>query len=231
MSLLQQVTTIETPAYMLLQENLTNLSLTTELIDARGTDEPQGVSIMFYPMLQSILAKVPDGVSLPVEYPAGVDQNTTSGQEFIIDTINQGLQKCPNQTYALFGYSQGATLILRTLEKLSSEAINSVSSVILVGNPYRVPDKLSNVNGTGQAGNDATVGLFVASATANNESIPQLSDKLDQSGKVLDYCLEGDGVCAPNPACSCILPAGHLSYGLTDSVQTTAAEHVIARVA
>ncbi|KAM0160096.1 hypothetical protein ACHAQE_004711 [Botrytis cinerea] len=231
MSLLQQVTTIETPAYMLLQENLTNISLTTELIDARGTNEPQGVSIMFYPMLQSILAKVPDGVSLPVEYPAGVDQNTTSGQEFIIDTINQGLQKCPNQTYALFGYSQGATLILRTLEKLSSEAINSVSSVILVGNPYRVPDKLSNVNGTGQAGNDATVGLFVASATANNESIPQLSDKLDQSGKVLDYCLEGDGVCAPNPACSCILPAGHLSYGLTESVQTTAVEHVIARVA
>ena len=190
MSLLQQVTTIETPAYMLLQENLTNLSLTKKLIDARGTNEPQGVSIMFYPMLQSILAKVPDGVSLPVEYPAGVDQNTTSGQEFIIDTINQGLQKCPNQTYALFGYSQGATLILRTLEELSSEAINSVSSVILVGNPYRVPDKLSNVNGTGQAGNDATVGLFVASATANNESIPQLSDKLDQSGKVLDYCLE-----------------------------------------
>ena len=175
---------------MLLQENLTNLSLTKKLIDARGTNEPQGVSIMFYPMLQSILAKVPDGVSLPVEYPAGVDQNTTSGQEFIIDTINQGLQKCPNQTYALFGYYQGATLILRTLEKLSSEAINSVSSVILVGNPYRVPDKLSNVNGTGQAGNDATVGLFVASATANNESIPQLSDKLDQSGKVLDYCLE-----------------------------------------
>ncbi|KAK6593513.1 family 5 carbohydrate esterase [Botrytis cinerea] len=211
MSLLQQVTTIETPAYMLLQENLTNLSLTKKLIDARGTNEPQGVSIMFYPMLQSILAKVPDGVSLPVEYPAGVDQNTTSGQEFIIDTINQGLQK--------------------TLEKLSSEAINSVSSVILVGNPYRVPDKLSNVNGTGQAGNDATVGLFVASATANNESIPQLSDKLDQSGKVLDYCLEGDGVCALNPACSCILTAGHLSYGLTESVQTTAVEHVIARVA
>lgn len=42
---------------------------------------------------------------------------------------------------------------------------------------------------------------------------------------------QGDGVCAPNPACSCILPAGHLSYGLTDSVQTTAVEHVIARVA
>ncbi|TEY60626.1 hypothetical protein BOTCAL_0179g00110 [Botryotinia calthae] len=190
MSLLQQVTTIETPAHIVLQENPTNISLTTELIDARGTNEPQGVSIMFYPMLQSILAKVPDGVRLPVEYPAGVDQNTTSGQEFNINTINQGLQRCPNQTYALSRYSQGATLILRTLAKLSAEAINSVSSVILVGNPYCVPNKLSNVNGTGQVGNDATVGLFVASATANNKSIPQLPDKLDQSGKVLDYCLE-----------------------------------------
>ncbi|RYP31425.1 hypothetical protein DL767_005782 [Monosporascus sp. MG133] len=145
---------------------------------------------MFYPMIQTILEKLPGGVSLPVEYPAGVDQNTASGEKFVIDTINQGLCDCPAQKYALFGYSQGATLMLRVLSQLSSEAISAVSSVILVGNPYRLPGKLSNVNGIGQPGNDATVGLFVNPAIANNEVIPQLSSKLDQSGKVLDYCLE-----------------------------------------
>lgn len=145
---------------------------------------------MFYPMIQTILEQLPGGVSLPVEYPAGIDQNTTSGEKFVIDTINQGLRGCPEQKYALFGYSQGATLVLRVLSQLSGEATGAIGSVILVGNPYRLPGKMSNVNGTGQPGNDDNVGFFVDYAIANNESIPQLSSDLDKSGKVLDYCLE-----------------------------------------
>lgn len=145
---------------------------------------------MFYPMIQTILEKLPSGASLPVEYPAGVAQNTTSGEKFVIDTISQGLQDCPSQKYSLFGYSQGATLMLRALGQLDGEATDAISSVILVGNPYRLPGKMSNVNGTGQPGNDENAGLFVDSAMASNETIPQLSDVLDGSGKVLDYCLE-----------------------------------------
>lgn len=145
---------------------------------------------MFYPMIQTILEQFPGGVSLPVEYPAGVAQNTTSGEKFVIDTINQGLDNCPEQKYGLFGYSQGATLMLRALDQLEGEATDAIGSVILVGNPYRLPGKMSNVNGTGQPGNDEVAGAFVSSATASNETIPQLSDVLDRSGKVLDYCLE-----------------------------------------
>lgn len=145
---------------------------------------------MFSPVVQTILQKVPGGVSLPVEYPAGVDQDTSSGESFVVNTINQGLRKCPDQKYALFGYSQGATLILRALRQLSCEATDAVSSVVLFGNPYQLPGKLSNVNGTGQPGNDATMGLFVNLTLANNGTIPQLSSSLNQSGKVLDYCLE-----------------------------------------
>lgn len=80
--------------------------------------------------------------------------------------------------------------MLRALSQLSDEAASAIGSVILVGNPYRLPGKTSNVNGTGQPGNDDNVGLFVNNATANNESIPQLSSDLDKSRKVLDYCLE-----------------------------------------
>ena len=145
---------------------------------------------MFYPMIQTILEQSSGGISLPVQYPAGVSQNTTSGEKFVVDTINQGLRDCPEQNYALFGYSQGASLILRALDQLSGEATDAIKSVVLVGNPYRLPGKLSNVNGTGLPGNDNVAGLFIASATANNETIPQLSNELDKSGKVLDYCLE-----------------------------------------
>lgn len=146
--------------------------------------------MMFFPMVQTILQTLPGGASLPVEYPAGVSQNTESGEKFVIDIINQGLRDCPGQKYALFGYSQGATLMLKALSQLSFEAVHAVSSVILVGNPYRLPGKRSNVNGIGQPGNDATVGLFVNSALANNKTIPQLSSKFDQSGKALDICLD-----------------------------------------
>lgn len=145
---------------------------------------------MFYPMIQTILDQSPGGVSLPVEYPAGVAQDTTSGEKFLTYTINQGLQVCPEQKYALFGYSQGATLMLKALSQLSGEATGAITSVILFGNPYRLPGKTSNVNGTCQPGNDDVVGLFVNSAIAKNETLPQLSSDLDKSGKVLDYCLE-----------------------------------------
>ncbi|KAK1139458.1 hypothetical protein N8T08_000737 [Aspergillus melleus] len=200
-----------------------------KLIDARGTSEPQGISTMFYPMIQSILANVSDGASLPVEYPAGPDQNTASGEMFVIDIINQGIRDCPEQTYALFGYSQGATLVLRTLEQLSNEALDAVKSIILVGNPYRIPGKISNVNATAQYEANTSVGMFVTMASSN-DTIPQLSSRMDKSGKVLDFCLDGDNVCSYNPACSCQIPAGHLSYGLVDTIQENGFQHVISRI-
>ncbi|KAF3026177.1 hypothetical protein E8E15_008351 [Penicillium rubens] len=201
-----------------------------KLIDARGTAEPQGVSTMFYPMIKDILANTTGGVSQPVEYPAGPDQNTTSGEKFVLDVINQGLRDCPGQSYALFGYSQGATLILNALDQLDAAALSLVKSVILVGNPYRIPNKLSNVNGTAQKDHAESVGMFATSAIQNNSTVPQLSTDVDRSGKALDYCLEGDGVCSYDTSCSCALPAGHLSYGLADAVQNTAFQHVVSRI-
>lgn len=37
-------------------------------------------------------------------------------------------------------------------------------------------------------------------------------------------------VCAQNPNWQCPIPAGHLSYGLVESVQKTAFEHVVGRL-
>ena len=145
---------------------------------------------MFYLIVQGILQKVPGGVSISAEYPAGLDQNTTSGESFVVNAIDRGIRDCPYQKYAMFGYSQGATLMLRALSKLSNESVEAISSVVLVGNPYRMPGKLSNVNGTGQPGNDAVFGMFAGPALANNQTVPELSCQLDQSGKVLDFCLE-----------------------------------------
>ena len=147
--------------------------------------------MMFYPMIQNILANTSGGVSLPVEYPAGPAQNTTSGEKFLRDIIAGGIESCPDQKYALFGYSQGASLVLKALKELNHFALSKVQSVILVGNPYRTPGKLSSVTETGQRDYSDSVGMFTRSATAanTNATIPQLSKELDRSGKVLDFCL------------------------------------------
>lgn len=161
-----------------------------ELIDARGTSEPQAVSMMFYLLIENILAKKTGGVSQSAEYPAALNQNTTSGENFVLDIINKDLQDCPQQKYALFGYSQGATLVLNVLSQLDAKALDMLKAVILVGNPYHVPGQISNVNATAQPDPHAGFGIFVASASSSNSSIPTLSPALDRDGKVLDYCLE-----------------------------------------
>ncbi|KAH2759278.1 hypothetical protein KXV94_007894 [Aspergillus fumigatus] len=150
-----------------------------KLIDARGTNEPQGVSLMFYPLIHNILANVTGGVSLPVEYPAAPDQNTTTGERFVIETIGQGLRDCPNQ---------------------NDSALESIKSVIIVGNPYRLPGKTSNVNATAQHDERASVGMFAEHAIARNGTIPQLSAQIDRSGKVLDFCLQFARPTLPAPA-------------------------------
>ncbi|KAJ5200302.1 hypothetical protein N7491_008897 [Penicillium cf. griseofulvum] len=125
-----------------------------------------------------------------------------------------------------------ATLILRVLNQLDRRSLSLVKSLILVGNPYRTPGKSSSVDEKGQRDYSDSVGMFTSSALAvnKNAAFPQLPIGIDRSGKVLDYCLAGDGVCSYRPACPCRIPAGHLSYGLVDTVPTTAFEHVVARI-
>ncbi len=108
----------------------------------------------------------------------------------MVETITKGLSSCPDQKYALFGYSQGATLMLKSLAKLYTSVLESVKSVILAGNSYHIPGKISNVDATAQHDEKPSVGIFAEDAISSNSTTPQLSAEVDHSGKVLDYCLE-----------------------------------------
>lgn len=159
-----------------------------ELIDARGTFEPQGPSLVFELAIQRILANTTNTTSHSVIYPAALDQNVTSGSAYLAHLIQSGVQRCPDQKYLLLGYSQGATLVLRALEQLSAQATEAVTSVILVGNPFRVPGRRSNTNREGQYDHRTAHGRFAAARS--NGSIPMLSDTLDRSGRAKDVCLD-----------------------------------------
>jgi pimeloyl-ACP methyl ester carboxylesterase len=206
---------------------------------------------MFNNLLGRVLANQTGGLSQPIEYPAGPVQSTSSGQAYLLNAINTGLDACPEQKYVLLGYSQGASLVLEASAKFSKDAINAIKAVILVGNPYRFPGKKSNVDAQAQPDLHGTIGLFTTSALGSGVPVPQLPAILDESGKVLDYCLQvgrpplqirwhcallmlllqNDIVCSSNPACDCQIPADHLSYGLTLTVQDTAFDHIVQALA
>ncbi|RAR11623.1 family 5 carbohydrate esterase [Stemphylium lycopersici] len=125
------------------------LFFTTELIDARGSGEPQAVSLMFQDVLSRLLSNSSSTVSESITYPAGFDQNVTSGVQETVSSIKSSLQQCPDQKFHLFGYSQGATLVQSSLQELEGDkkAMDAIRSVVVVGNPYRIPGsgKISDI--------------------------------------------------------------------------------------
>ncbi|PQE29523.1 Family 5 carbohydrate esterase protein [Rutstroemia sp. NJR-2017a WRK4] len=200
-----------------------------KLLDARGTQEPQGVSLMFQTSISRALANRSSlAVSQSILYPAAPDQNVTAGVAYTLDLIKYGLRDCPAQKYFLFGYSQGATVMLEALGKMDNASAAAVASVVLVGNPYRMPGRRSNVDYEGAPDNRTAVGMFATQVlAANGTVIPKVSDEWDWSGKVKDICLQDDIVCAFDSKCQCQLSSDHLSYGLMEPVQDLIFEHVV----
>ncbi|WQF86464.1 Putative cutinase/acetylxylan esterase, alpha/Beta hydrolase [Colletotrichum destructivum] len=174
-----------------------------QLVDARGSGEPQGVSLMFQVAIERILANGTGAVSQSITYPAGFDQNVTTG---------------------------GATVVLEALEKMEKASLAAVSGVVFVGNPYRIPGRRSNVDSQGRPDNRTAFGLFATHVMQANQSIPTYNEEFDQSGKVIDTCLENDVVCATDPDCTCQLASAHMSYGLMQPVQDLIVSHVLDRM-
>jgi len=191
------------------------------IISTRGTGEPQGPSVGFVTMIADTLKNVPGGVELDTVYPAGIDQNSSGATAFIINTINSGLTSCPNQVYALLGYSQGATATVDALKQISttSAAGKAVKAVVLIGDPEHEPGKQSNVDQNGGTTTDNAIGIEGHVAGAG------IPNTWDASGKVLDICFLGDGVCS-----GFAITEQHLLYGSTPSVQTLGANFLTPRV-
>ncbi|THV67470.1 alpha/beta-hydrolase [Aureobasidium pullulans] len=183
--------------------------------------------MMFQTLVSRVLQNTTGGLSQPILYPAGPAQNTSSGQEYLLHAISTGIQACPDHRYVLLGYSQGASLVLQASSRLDEKALEAIKAIVLVGNPYRIPGKSVNVDSYGNTDARGNIGMFVTQAITSNTPIPQFPESLEKSGKVLDYCLENDIVCASDPACDCQIAADHLSYGLADSVQETAFQHIV----
>lgn len=145
---------------------------------------------MFQTAIERVLSNSTAVVSQSVVYPAGFDQNVTSGVQNTVDMITYGLQDCPEQKYFLLGYSQGATVVQEALNKLDNASASAVNGVVLVGNPYRIPGRVSNADSQGNLDNRTTYGLFATQSMQSNSSVVTYNEAFDRSGRVSDICLE-----------------------------------------
>lgn len=194
------------------------------IVSARGTLETQGPSTAFKGMISTTLKSVKGGVEYDVVYPASAASDSTSkGVQDVEEYINKGLEACPDQKYALLGYSQGAGVILTAIKDFTgTPAEAAIEALLLTGNPYQVANQPTTVNATG---GDSTRGehgdlLFL------NPSIG-LSQHWVDSGKALNICAEGDNVCT-NAGTG--LGKAHTRYGTTPSVQKEGSDHLIAQL-
>lgn len=197
------------------------------LISGRGTGEPQGPSFGFKGMISQTLNAVPNGVEYDVVYPAIFDltqETTFIGAKDIEEHVNQGYAACPEQKYALMGYSQGATVVLEAFQNLSgTNAGEQIKAVVLIGNPYQEKNQATTVDQNAGSTTRVYDGILLPL-----RGTLALDPKLPQNGVALNICYIGDPVCTG--AEYAISSPAHLAYGLDAGVQSLGAKHLIAKL-
>jgi hypothetical protein len=119
------------------------------------------------------------------------------------------------------GRHSGATATVDALKELSPTTGDgaAVAAVFLVGDPEHLPGKKSNRDQTGGSSTNNVTGLEGSEAGAG---IPAAWDK---SGRVLDVCYQGDGVCDGSG-----LTYQHTLYGSTPSVQAQCSSLLVSKL-
>ncbi|KAK0547895.1 hypothetical protein OC846_001155 [Tilletia horrida] len=204
---------------------------TYEIIVARGTGDPQGSSNGFTGMLTQALAALPGSARYDVNYPASFDfyNSIQAGVSDLRTHLFNGVTFCPNQKYALIGYSQGAEVMNNYLQNVNSTSNSNIYSrikaVVYIGNPSKSAYNPSNFDENGGKLTDPYSGGGIAGFKT-----PPLTAWIN-SGKLHDICHTYDVVCAfnqPNPDPS--NNNGHFEYQNSTSVQNQGANFIISKI-
>jgi len=185
-----------------------------EILVARGTGEPGPFGVVVGDMLvQAITKEVPGARGYAVQYPASLNLavSASSGVDDVINRLNSQHKECPNQKFALVGYSQGAGVMHGAFgptgpnypggpavrPKLDAEVIPSILALVMFGDPGFKGSIPSMMGGGGKF----PEALFA---------------------KLRENCSKGDPVCDPQPAGF----ENHLEY-VKESWQSESAEFII----
>jgi cutinase len=111
----------------------------SEVVFARGTNEPPGVGGVGQAFIDSLRSQGP-GRSVgvyAVNYPATDDfvRSSLAGAGDARAHVQSMVANCPNTKMVLGGYSQGAGVIDMTTDDLAPQVANHVAAVAVFGNP------------------------------------------------------------------------------------------------
>ena len=172
-----------------------------EVIGARGTGEPSGLGYLLTPIASAIQSGSTKTVgTYAVPYPASYDYESSeqTGVSDVENYLKSESQSCPNQTFVLLGYSQGAQVVN---DALASGVLNSISSRIVAVAVYGDPTFNSAESfdqGTYKKGVNGVLGA------RKTGSLKTFASDLQS------YCNGDDGICQAGQSI-----AGHLEYQQT----------------
>jgi len=117
-------------------------------IFARGSTEPGNVGFIIGPPLFKELRKLVPSLAIEgVPYAAGLGTNMLpggadpKGVEAATKLFTQAHAKCPNSALVGGGYSQGAAVMHRTIEKLPKDVQAHIAGVVTYGDTRNKQDK------------------------------------------------------------------------------------------
>jgi len=106
-----------------------------EIIVARGTSEPGDLGMIIGDPLVARVKRDMPGENVrgyPVQYPAAIS-GVEVGVSDIQNRLEQQAKDCPEEKFALAGYSQGGRVVTLAAAKLSSDLAQKVLAVVLYG--------------------------------------------------------------------------------------------------
>jgi len=109
-----------------------------EILVARGTGEPGPFgSVVGDKLVREVKRQLPGSRGYAIQYPANMNM-TVSGPTGVKDTterLNRQIKACPDQKFAIVGYSQGAGVMHAAAAKFDQAAISKVVAAVMFGDP------------------------------------------------------------------------------------------------
>ncbi|EUC62392.1 cutinase [Rhizoctonia solani AG-3 Rhs1AP] len=173
----------------------------SQLVFLAGTNE-EGLGLAGDPLSKGLGSGFTT-YSVPYDTQAEYSTTITAGAKLVVNYITAQAARCPNQVFALGGYSKGAMVVHSTT--LSAALKAKVKAIVVFGDPYRGSSNAWPINSP-----------VVDSAPRDGSTASQ---------NVASFCNSGDLFCAGGSS----IPA-HLAYG-TDGSTGVAATFIKNKVA
>jgi len=193
----------------------------THLRVARGTSEPGSFGLIVGdPLVAAVKRQVPGARGYAVQYPADATaQSAPTGRDDVVKRLEAQSAACPQQKFALVGYSQGAMVMRMAAPKIPAAIHSKILALEMFGDPGLRGGRLSSFPG------DLTSRLYENCAkgdpvcTTGTEFQPHLtyrqSKYQDPSAKFMIAAFKGQPMAAltcPETA-SCALSGGGAAKG------------------